>query len=203
MTSVEQAVMFNTAQCGSPSFIMGLQPGDVCMFSRSGVFNTLISIKTWSRITHVEVVASKPLPGVAVMAASRNGQGVNLYPSNFDGCALVLRLNTLVPGVVWDADKALEWMRLVQGQKYDWIGLLNFTYARWASEQNQKMFCSEFAIRFLRRGGLVGPADILPEQDADTVAPSAFIATPGLRVIWRSPDEWKRWQTAQAEGRFT
>src|SRR3712207_7174694 len=42
----------------------------------------------------------------------------------------------------------------VVGQKYDWFGLLAFTSARFQGQENGRMFCSEFATRYLRAGNV-------------------------------------------------
>ena len=160
-------------------------PGDVLLFNRNGTFNWLIRVKTWSRFSHVEVAVD----GSNVFA-SRNGEGVGLYSVDGKGMALVLRPRESS----FNVDEALRWARFsnVVGQGYDWLGLLNFTYARLASRENGKMFCSEAATRFLRMGGL----DPFPGADADTIAPRDFSICPLFAVVWRSEDERKRMREA-------
>jgi len=161
-----------------------LEPGDVLVFNRSGAFNWIIRVKTWSRFSHVEVAIND-----AEVFASRNGDGVGVYRVQPDGLAMVLR-----PTVPFDVDAALKWARFsnVLGQGYDLLGLLNFTYARLASRENGKMFCSEAATRFLRQGGL----DPFPRIDADTISPRDFTICPLFIPIWRSEDEMKRHREA-------
>lgn len=162
------------------NFTSILLPGDVLLFNRSSTFNWIIRVKTWSRFSHVEVVT-----GPTRTFASRNGEGVGFYNVDERGLALVLR-----PTVPFDVDAAIKWARdtNVVGQGYDWLGLLNFTYARLASRENNKMFCSEAATRFLRRGGL----DPFPYNDADTISPRDFSVCPLFVPVWRSADELKR-----------
>lgn len=157
-----------------------LLPGDVLLFSRKGFFNTLISIKTWSRFSHVEVVI-----GPSRVFASRNGEGVSFYPIDLKGLALVLR-----PTMTVDIKAGIAWARdsNVIGQPYDWAGLLNFTNARRVGRENGRMFCSEAATRFLRRCGF----DPFPRCDADTIAPRDFDVCPLFTVEWMSEDEQQR-----------
>jgi hypothetical protein len=61
------------------------------------------------------------------------------------------------------------------------------------------MFCSEFAMRFLRAGG----CDLIPGEDADTIAPRDLTVNQRVRAVWRSPEEWARYyeqQTYTANG---
>jgi hypothetical protein len=161
-------------------FLPELKPGDVLLFNRSGTFNWIIRVKTWSRFSHVEVAV-----GPERLFASRNGEGVNFYRLDARGLAVVLR-----PREPFDVRAAEHWARFsnVVGQGYDWAGLLNFTYARLASRENGRMFCSEAATRFLRMGGL----DPFPGADADTIAPRDFSMCPLFVPVWKSADEHKR-----------
>lgn len=175
------------ADPGSPHFASALEPGDVLLYARKGVFNWLINVKTWSRISHVEVVLSNPSTGVRIVS-SRNGKGVHVTGPEWRGLALVMR-STMWPRI----DKAMEWYdeQGIEGQGYDWLGLLNFAYARKVGRNNGKMFCSEFATRFLRKAGL----PLFGEEDADTIAPRDFLLPALLRPVWRSQEEWTRyWQ---------
>ena len=168
------------------------QPGDVFLFARSNsIFNLAINIKTWSRFTHCEV-AMRDANGWLVMAASRNGLGVSLYDPDLKGLALIMR-----PVMPFNQAAALEWFATVSGQGYDWAGLLNFTYAK-VAKNNNKQFCSEFATRLLRYGGI----DLFPEQDADTISPRDFsiVVRGALQVVYRSPAEMDRYQKLIAEG---
>jgi hypothetical protein len=178
-------------------FVQALRPGDVLLYSRNGVFNWIIRTKTWSHITHCEVALAMP-DSPHIVAASRNGDGCGLYPFDPKGLALVMRpVEGLRP---FDVGKALYWyhtMRIGE-QGYDWLGLLNFAYARRVNQHNGKMFCSEFAVRFLRKGDL----DLFPEQDADTIAPRDLRLTTRLYPVWRSPQEWANYHEGKAYSDF-
>lgn len=149
-----------------------LRAGDVLLYRGRGLFARLIQIKTWSRYSHVEVS-----DGYGYSVASRDGLGVARYIHRSDGLAMVLR-----PRHWFDANAARAWFATVDGQDYDWLGLLSFTCAEWQGRQNGRMFCSEFATRYLRAGGI----DPFNDYDADGIAPGEFIKSPALRILWRA-----------------
>jgi hypothetical protein len=158
-----------------------LQPGDVLLFNRDGLYNRIIRIKTWSRVSHVEVVSfASPVVGAPpLIVASRNSKGVAQYTIDTHGLYCVLR-----PRQPFDIAKAMEWFwSEANGQGYDWIGLLSFTSAKFQGKENGKMFCSEFAARFLRSGGI----DPFLGCDADAVAPSDFLKNSAFIRIDISP----------------
>jgi hypothetical protein len=151
------------------------QPGDVLIYARTGFYARLIRMKTWSVASHCEVVA---VGGVAPMTvASRDGQGVGYYELDAHGLYAVLR-----PVAPFNPATAWSWFRSVSGQKYDWIGLLAFFSAKLQGKENNRQFCSEFACRFLRHGGV---EPFTPETDADAVAPSDFLKSGALRCVWQ------------------
>jgi hypothetical protein len=158
-----------------PPSAVAFQPGDVLLFSRQGFYNRLIQIKTWSRVSHCEVIAmGGPLLAHPMAVASRNGQGVGYYALDLTGLYCVLR-----PTVPFDAKAAWEWFLTVNGQGYDWLGLLAFTSAKLQGRENGKMFCSEFSTRYLRAGGV----DPFNGYDADGIAPSEYLKSPLLQRI--------------------
>jgi hypothetical protein len=139
------------------------------------VFGWLIAVKTWHAIAHVEVYVGRDR-----VVASRDGEGVGLYPLR------TAQLYGIYRPTAWsDASnrQAFQWFILeAEGQGYDWLGLLRFT---WRSDYsrgntNNKQFCSEFATRFYRRGGL----DPFPGEDADAVPPFYFSISPLFTRIW-------------------
>lgn len=150
---------------------LGLQPGDVLLYSGDGFFSTLIKLKTWSTVSHCEVY-----DGYSFSVASRDGKGVGRYPFREDGLIAVLR-----PIAPFDTFTAHTWFTTVDGQEYDWLGLLSFTSAKYQGQENGKMFCSEFATRYLRAGNV----DPFAGYDADGIAPGEFLKSVALRTIWR------------------
>lgn len=151
---------------------LNLRPGDVLLYSGKGFFSRLIQMKTWSRYSHCEVY-----DGAGLSVASRDGIGVGRYPLRLDGLRVILR-----PLAKFDAEKAREWFKTVDGQPYDWFGLLAFTNAKRQGRQNWKMFCSEFATRYLRAGKI----EPFNGYDADGIAPGEFMKSSALVLVWSS-----------------
>jgi len=149
--------------------ITALEPGDALLYAPSGFFGWLIAFKTWNKLSHVEVYA-----GNGKSYASRDGKGVGFYDFRADGLAKVLR-PTLQP---LNLKAANEWFATVDGQKYDWLGILVFTLAV-AQGAKDKMFCSEFATRWYRKAGL----KLFGDCDADRIAPAQFIMTDLLAEV--------------------
>lgn len=118
-----------------------LLPGDILLFRSPGFFSWLIRIKTGGHFSHVELYV-----GNGTVWASRNGLGVERYPLDLDHVVGVLR-----PTKRLNWAKGIKWFETVaRGQKYDWLGLLNFYIAKWQGGENKKMFCSEFIVRVFR-----------------------------------------------------
>lgn len=150
-----------------------LQPGDCLLYRPTGFFGWLIAVKTWTKVSHVEVYA-----GNDTSVASRDGLGVNRYSMRLDGLGYILRPNkpfSLMAGIAWFDG--------VRGQKYDWLGLLCFTLAVKQGAKD-RMFCSEFATRFYRAASL---QPFSPETDADHVAPAQFLQSPAFDAVWLNP----------------
>jgi hypothetical protein len=150
--------------------VPALHIGDLLLYSGSGMFSKLIRIKTWSRYSHCEVV-----DGFGLSVASRDGLGVGRYPFRSDGLAMVLR-----PDGKFEYRKARQWFKTVDGQGYDWLGLLAFTSAKYQGNDNKRMFCSEFTTRYYRAGGF----DPFNGYDADGIAPGEFAKCPRFKVLW-------------------
>jgi hypothetical protein len=150
-----------------------LQPGDCLLYSRLGsLFGAIIAIKTWSKYTHVEIMCQ-----VDTTVASRDGLGVGMYHIREDGLARILRPNARV-----NMQDALYWFYTqANGQRYDWLGLLNFYTAQHRGRDNHRQFCSEFATRFYRQGGF---DPFAADLDADCVPPSYFAVSPEFTTIW-------------------
>lgn len=176
-----------------------LLPGDLLVYGpkswhvyqpfRLDLFNQITIRRTaWGYGCHVEVYhgsrvikPSNPASGIRggtiyQSTASRNGLGVELYPFRRDQLIAVRRpiqhLNYL-RAWTWFMDRA-------KGQKYDWLGLLCFTYAV-KSGSPKHMFCSEYATRFYRMAR-INPVE--PNMDADTVAPNDLLKSMAFRTVW-------------------
>lgn len=154
-----------------------LQPGD-CLLYRpvrfdlrhpGWIFGALIMFKTWHAVSHCELYVGK-----GRSAASRDGKGVALYPWRDSELAYVLR-----PTRPLDWKAFWTWYLSVDGQGYDWWGLVRFAWFRSVGgENNGKMFCSEFVTRAYRalRAGVFSD-----HEDADGIAPFEFLLSPTLQ----------------------
>ena len=148
-----------------------LRRGDCLLYLPKGVFGAIIKLKSWNNVGHVEVYT-----GEGKSVASRDGQGVGLYPWRDTDIAYVLR-----PTYPLDWTGFWRWFKTVNGQGYDWLGLLRFTWFKSiGTGDNDKMFCSEFATRAYR----ALCAHVFNDyQDADAVAPAQFLLSPNLIII--------------------
>ena len=151
--------------------ISQLKPGDVMLYRGTGVFSALIRFKTWSKYSHCEVYE-----GEGGVVASRDSIGVGRYPFRHEGLSLVVR-----PKQAFDATTATAWFETVNGQGYDWLGLMAFFVAKWQGRENGRMFCSEMAVRFLRAGGV---EPFSPEADADAISPGEFAKSSAFTRFW-------------------
>jgi hypothetical protein len=173
-----------------------LRPGDCLMYGRTPfrkspvawLIGTIICIKTWSRFCHVEIYG-----GNGQSFAARDGVGVGLYPFRSSELLKVRRPDP----ERYNHRRFLAWFETVDGQKYDWVGLLGFGLNRWKLALERRLgmmpaalhFCSEFDTRGYRNGG-VHPFN--KEIDADAVAPAQFdqVPSPQLTTVrgWRAKD---------------
>lgn len=167
------------------------QSGDVWLYHRTDPISLAISAKTFSRITHAEVALVDRVNGSGVeLFSARILTGVRFYQPDLTDLALVLR-----PTLSFDAFAASEWAMRVVGQPYDLSGILAFFNTRFQGQTDNAMFCSEACTRLLRRGGI----ELFPGADADAISPGMLAHHPFLQVVWRSGDEWQRWQSKQGQ----
>ena len=160
-----------------------LRPGDVLLYRPASLFGRLISIKTWSPYSHVELYFGGD-PQQAVWAARDpqrwlpwpSGGGVNFYPFRDAQLALIRR-----PRAPIDIPLLLEFTRKTVGQKYDWGGLLKFFNI--TKGKMDRMFCSEAVTRALR---LATGSALFANVDADAVSPGMLAWTPELEDVWRA-----------------
>lgn len=151
--------------------VSDLRPGDCLLYNGKSLYSTIIAIKTWHPVSHVEIYI-----GAGFSVASRDGIGVGQFEYR-ESPAKVMR-----PAMPFDLARALRWFRGVAGQKYDWLGLLRFTWGRRyipGSLCENRMFCSEFATRFFREGGM----NVFNDEDADAIAPFQFAYDGHFKLI--------------------
>lgn len=176
-----------------PLALEHLMPGDVLLYGGRSFMSRLIQIKTWSRYSHCEMY-----DGGGYSLASRDGIGVGRYPVRGDGLLAILRVR-----VPMDMDAIRNWHETVDGQPYDWWGLLAFTSAKIQGRENFKMFCSEYLARALRMG--IGAMTLHPAArkgdkralealgldpfngyDADGISPGEIRKSPLLKLEYES-----------------
>jgi hypothetical protein len=163
-----------------------LLPGDLLLYDRNGLFNKLIKFKRGEKYSHVEVYI-----GNSKTVGSRNGEGVARYDLRFDGLAAVYRPKLslelrIKQGLAWFDSTDATGKKLIDGQKYDWVGLLSFSFAKFQGRENNKMFCSEFAVRFLRACGV---ELFSRDTDADAVSPGMIPYSPAVDPVWLREDK--------------
>lgn len=164
----------------SPSIIPLLQPGDVLLYDKPSLVNFLIKLKRGEQYSHVEVYE-----GNSKTLASRNGLGVARYDLNLDGLAAVYRVT---PPNTINFAKGEEWFKTVDGEKYDWLGLMSFSWAKYRSQfdNNNKMFCSEFVTRLYRNCD----CELFNSNtDADAISPEMITYSQKLAPFWLRADK--------------
>lgn len=155
-----------------------MQPGDVLLFRRRGVFNWTIEHATNAPVSHSEVfVGPLERPGLAHTAACRNGVGVNFYPLELEGLAVILR-----PKRPFDLEAALAYQRSVIGQGYDWSGLWRAFVRNTWGRNSVKQWCSENSTLVQRAGGI---EPFAPDCPADMIAPGHFLTSAAYFHLWK------------------
>ena len=143
-----------------PSVLSQLLRGDLLVFSRKGLFDWIIKIKTYNQATHCEVYI-----GDGFTVASRNGQGCARYPVDVNGLLCVLR-----PKLPFNVTKAMDsFWKNHNMRPYGWLVLCEFLLPGHVTLQSKGEFCSELLTNFCREGGL---ELFNPSIQADKVAPS-------------------------------
>lgn len=158
-----------------------LKPGDCLLYHPvrfdllhpGWIFGAAIRFKTWHNVSHCELFIGGAR---RVSAAARDGRGVGLYPLRTSELQYILR-----PTQPLDWKAFWPWFYRVNGEGYDWLGLLRFAWFKEIGRgDNGKMFCSEFLTRAYRALG----ADVIsPDEDADAVAPANFLLSPNLESL--------------------
>ena len=143
-----------------PNPLPNILAGDCLIFSRPGLFDFAIKLKTWSPACHVEVAL-----GGGFTVASRNGKGVARYPIDLDGLYCVLR-----PLKNFDMAAAMSsFWKNHNGKPYGWLALLSFCLI---DLHDKGEFCSELGTNFYRDGGFEPFNESIK---AEIVAPSDYL----------------------------
>lgn len=152
-----------------------LKPGDVLLFRRKGFVNWIIYHATNSPVSHTETYMSG-----GFTAASRNGKGVNFYPLDTRGLAVVLR-----PKRKFNYVDAVRYQWDVAGAKYDWKGLWRaFVKNSW-KQNDASQWCSENTTLVQRAGG-IEPFTV--DTPPHAVAPGDFLKSAAYDHIWKADD---------------
>lgn len=155
-------------------FLAFLLPGDLILYNRPGLFGWIIQHVSNGKATHCETYI-----GGGKTIASRDGIGVGTYEFDPNGVYMVLR-----PRTPLDMPAVLAWHKTVEGQKYDWLGLVRaFVGNKWGINNN-KMWCSEHACLAQRAGGNEPFSDPI-DTPSDSVTPSDFIQSGAFYFIWK------------------
>lgn len=157
------------------SILPSLRAGDLLLYSRKGFWPWVIGVKTWSHITHVETYLHD-----GTVHAAREKEGVGVFSISFDGLVKVRR-----PLQHFSREKATPYIAGVEGQAYDFLGLLRFFTI--GTQSQSKQFCSEDAVRLARAGGVTPFAE---DRDADLVSPGELDATPAYKTIFNLKSAW-------------
>lgn len=147
-----------------------LKVGDILLYNGSGFISWAIKTKTWSHYSHISVYI-----GNGMVRESKEFCGIREVPLDIRGLKTVRR-----PIQPYDKSKVDCWFPLVEGQPYDYAGIFLSFFARWQGRFNGKMFCSEYATRDQRLGGVTPFA---PDVDADSVAPADFAKSPAYTNV--------------------
>lgn len=152
-----------------------IQPGDILLYDHPGIVSILIKLKRGEKYSHVEIYE-----GNGKSLASRNGIGVGRYDLDTTYAAIYRSSSPL------NFAKAEEWFTTVDGEGYDWVGLLSFTWAKFQGRNSNKMFCSEFVTRWYRFAGV----DLFASDvDADAVSPGLITYSNKLHPVWIRADK--------------
>lgn len=154
-----------------------LLPGDMLLYFDEGSFvDFVIAEKTGKKVSHVETFV-----GGGQSIASRNLIGVGQYPLRLDGLVCVRRIRQ-----PWNLEAGLAWAKTVNGQDYDFKGLLTATSLVKDGTPGD-MFCSEHRLNFDRACG-VEPFN--PSLRADCCYPRDLWLCAAYETVWKASDDY-------------
>jgi len=146
-----------------------LRPFDVQIFSGRTLFDTVISVFTFSRADHVEVTLDEE-----TSIASRNGKGADYYTRRDKGLRYVLR-----PNIPVDVENAVAWFEEnLRGKPYGYFDLLQFVGI---TVPDPGVICSQTSALVFAAGG----APLFNQKyPAGIITPRDHLITPRLDLIW-------------------
>jgi hypothetical protein len=152
-----------------------LTPGRAILYRPANLIGVIISIKTWSWTSHIEVVVS---PTTAVAARF---DGVDEYPIRNDKYVC----GVLEPTMPFDLATAMVWFNTqAKGDCYDLGGLFGFYLPKDGGNGKKNFkaeFCSMLADLFYIAGGF---KPFAPAWPAKKVAPAQFWQSPLFKQIY-------------------
>lgn len=140
-----------------------LKSGDCLLYKPASIFGSVISVKTWHPVSHVEIFHSYNSEDGPRSIASRDGKGVNIYPTRTNQLIYVLRPNRAL-----DLAAGFRYARRMFGTPYGWWDLLNFIGL---NTDSKGIVCSAFATEFYRACGWL----VFPTDASNDVAPFEFL----------------------------
>ncbi len=146
-----------------------LYPGDCLLYDSGTLVDRLIKFRTWSNVAHVEIYL-----GNGVSTASRNGVGVDFYPTRYSGLRYIRR-----PEGIFDLQSARKFAESKKGTPYGWADLGRFYLLK---IPGRGLICSQYGDLVWRAGQIIAFAQDYP---AGAVSPRDFLVTPLAKTIWR------------------
>ena len=147
-----------------------LQPGDILLYGGDSLVDRFIMFRTWSDVSHVEIYLDN-----YESTASRNGQGVDIYPTRYVDLRYVRRL--VEP---FDRIAARKYATRMKGTPYGWTDLGRFYLLKIPTKG---MICSQYADWLLRVGGVIAFAEDYPPG---AVSPRDYLLTPHAKTVWKA-----------------
>lgn len=155
-------------------------PGDILLYDKKGIGNTIIKFVRGEKYSHV-AIASR----AGKMMEARQWQRLDEVPIRTEGLAAIYRTKNQI-----DFEAGYHWfLTRAKGQKYDWIGLLSFKFAKLQGRNNGKMFCSEFAHRFFKK---ISYHLFAEDMDSDAVSPGMIPYSARVFPLWLRADKRKK-----------
>ena len=148
-----------------------LKPGDILLYRGTGFYSKLIFLKTWHAISHVEVFLGNVNEKRNMSTASRDGQGVAIYPLRED-ISYVLR-----PTLPFNTDAAIEFALKSTGTPYGWLDLIQFCGI---DIDANGIVCSPYATYVQRIAGI----PVFRNEKAEKIAPSNFLLSELYNIIY-------------------
>jgi hypothetical protein len=151
-----------------------LRMGDVLLYSPSDLVGYLISLKTWTLLSHAEVY----IGGGRCIGARI--EGVAFYTERVDKYLRFIRRPFMPEGKQFDAVAAYKAVSDTIGKPYDVSAFWAF-FNPWEKHRKVGRICSVVTTAYLEGGGC---QVFNPEVSPDDISPAQLWQTPSLSTIW-------------------